>query len=106
VQPFPGPGGKWQVSTAGGLHPRWRRDGKELFYVAPDGKIMSVEVRADTVFETGTPQALFAALLKNMPGPPYDVSSDGQRFLLNRPIGEESSPPITLVQNWTALLKR
>jgi Tol biopolymer transport system component len=106
VQPFPGPGGKWQVSTAGGLHPRWRRDGKELFYVAPDGKIMSVEIRAETVFEAGTPQALFTTLLKNMPGPPYDVSSDGQRILLNRPLGEESSPPITLVQNWTALLKR
>jgi eukaryotic-like serine/threonine-protein kinase len=106
VQPFPGPGGKWQVSTAGGNHPRWRRDEKELFYVAPDGKIMAVELRAGPAFEAGTPQPLFATLLKNMPGPPYDVSSDGQRILLNRPLGEESSPPITLVQNWTALLKR
>jgi hypothetical protein len=67
---------------------------------------MAVELRAGPAFEAGTPQPLFATLLKNMPGPPYDVSSDGQRILLNRPLGEESSPPITLVQNWTALLKR
>ncbi|HEV8608686.1 MAG TPA: protein kinase [Thermoanaerobaculia bacterium] len=107
VQPFPGPGGKWQVSTAGGLHPRWRRDGKELFYITSDGKVMAVEVRAGAAFESGTPQALFATSLKNAPGPPsYDASADGQRFLLNRPIGEESSPPITLVQNWTAFLNR
>jgi Tol biopolymer transport system component/predicted Ser/Thr protein kinase len=106
VQPFPGPGGKWQISTSGGIQPRWARGGKELFFLAPEGKIMSVEVRAHTVFEAGAPKALFATALKNAPGPPYDVSSDGQRILLNRPIHEESSPPITLVQNWTALLKR
>jgi len=105
VQPFPGPGGKWQISTGGGTHPRWARGGKELFFVAPEGKIMSVEIRTGTLVEAGTPQALFAASLKNAPGPPYDVSSDGQRILLNRTIGEESAPPVTLVQNWTALLK-
>jgi hypothetical protein len=106
VKPFPGPGGKWQVSTAGGLDPRWRRDGKELFYVAPDGKVMAVDVSTGAAFEAGTPHALFATSLKNASGSKYDVSADGQRFLLNRPIGEESSPPITLVQNWMALLKR
>jgi serine/threonine protein kinase len=106
VQPFPGPGGKWQVSTTGGHHPRWRRDGRELFYVSPDGKIMAVEIRPGSAFEAGSPQALFASKLKTAPGPPYDVSSDGQRFLLNRPVGDESAPPITLVQNWPALLKR
>jgi len=106
VQPFPGPGGKWQISTSGGVQPRWARGGKELFFLAPEGKIMSVEVRAHTVFEAGAPKALFATVLKNAPGPPYDVSSDGQRILLNRPIGGESLPPITLVQNWTAAVKR
>jgi serine/threonine protein kinase len=106
VQPFPGPGGKWQISTSGGTQPRWARGGKELFFLAPGGKIMSVEIRASTIIEAGTPQALFSTVLKNAPGPPYDVSSDGQRLLLNRPIDEASSPPITLVQNWTALLKR
>lgn len=67
---------------------------------------MAVEVRAGAAVEAGTPQALFATSLKGGPGPGYDVSSDGQRILLNRPIGEESAPPITLVQNWTALPKR
>jgi Tol biopolymer transport system component len=106
VQPFPGPGGKWQISTSGGTQPRWARGGKELFFIAPGGKIMSVEIQTSTIVEAGTPQVLFSASLKNAPGPPYDVSSDGQRILLNRPIEEASSPPITLVQNWTALLKR
>jgi serine/threonine protein kinase/Tol biopolymer transport system component len=107
VQPFPGPGGKWQISTSGGTQPRWARGGKELFFIAPGGKIMSVEIQTSTIVEAGTPQVLFSASLKNAPGPPYDVSSDGQRILLNRPIEEaSSSPPITLVQNWTALLKR
>ena len=106
VKPFPEPGGKWQVSTAGGLEPRWRRDGKELFYLAPDGKVMAVEVGTGAAFEAGPPQALFVTSLKNAAGWRYDVTADGQRFLVNRPIGEESSPPITLVQNWTALLKR
>jgi Tol biopolymer transport system component len=107
VQPFPGPGGKWQISTSGGIQPRWARGGKELFFVAPGGKIMSVEIQTSTIVEAGTPRVLFSASLKNAPGPPYDVSSDGQRILLNRPIEEaSSSPPITLIQNWTALLKR
>jgi Tol biopolymer transport system component len=107
VQPFPGPGGKWQISTSGGTQPRWARGGKELFFIAPGGKIMSVEIQTSTIVEAGTPQVLFSASLKNAPGPPYDVSSDGQRILLNRPIEEaSSSPPITLIQNWTALLKR
>jgi Tol biopolymer transport system component/predicted Ser/Thr protein kinase len=107
VQPFPGPGGKWQISTSGGTQPRWARGGKELFFLAPGGKIMSVEIQTSSIVEAGTPQVLFSTVLKNAPGPPYDVSSDGQRILLNRPIEEaSSSPPITLVQNWTALLER
>ena len=106
VQPFPGPGGKWQISTAGGTQPRWARGGRELFFIAPGGRIMSVEIRTSTIVEAGTPQVLFSASLKNAPGPPYDVSSDGQRFLVNVPIGEESAPPITLVQNWTAAIER
>ena len=46
VQPFPGPGGKWQISTSGGIEPRWRRDGKELFYIAPDGKLMAAPIQS------------------------------------------------------------
>jgi eukaryotic-like serine/threonine-protein kinase len=106
MKPLPEPEGKWQVSTAGGVEPRWRRDGKELFYVGPDGRVMAVEVGTGADFEVGKPQALFGTSLKNASGARYDVAPDGQRFLLNRPIGDESSPPITLVQNWTVLLER
>src|SRR5207245_9168171 len=59
VQPFPGPGGKWQVSTGGGETAKWRRDGKELFYVAPDGKMKAAPVKADATFEAALPQPLF-----------------------------------------------
>jgi Tol biopolymer transport system component len=107
VMKFPAePGVKWQVSTAGGAEPRWRRDGRELFYVGPDGRVMAVSVATGADFEVGKPQAVFVASLKNAAGARYDVAPDGQRFLLNRPVGDESSPPITLVQNWTALLQR
>jgi Tol biopolymer transport system component len=106
VQPFPGPGGKWQVSTAGGAVPVWRRDGKELFYVAPDRKLMAVAVRTGAAFEPETAGPLFEARLRNDPTRHYDASADGQRFLLNMPLGEETSPPIALVQNWTVLLRQ
>jgi Tol biopolymer transport system component len=106
VQPFPGPGGKWQVSTAGGAMPVWRRDGKELFYVAPDRKLMAVAVRTGAAFEPETAGPLFEVRLRNDPTRHYDVSADGQRFLVNMPLGEETSPPITLVQNWTVLLRQ
>ncbi len=104
VQPFPGPGGKWQISVAGGSMPVWRRDGKEIFYLAADRKVMAVPVRIGDAFEPGTPVALFEARLKDDPDRHYDVSADGQRFLLTTPLGDETAPPITLVQNWTSLL--
>jgi Tol biopolymer transport system component len=106
VQPFPGPGGKWQVSTDGGTAPLWRRDGKELFYVAADSKLMAVPVKIGAAFEPETPRPLFETRLRNDPSRHYDVSPDGQRFLLNIPLAEGTSPPVTLVQNWTALLRR
>ncbi|MGH9317676.1 MAG: TolB family protein, partial [Thermoanaerobaculia bacterium] len=106
VQPFPGPGGKWQISTAGGTAPVWRRDGKELFYLALDRKLMAVEVKTGPAFEAGVARPLFQARLRNDPDREYDVSADGQRFLVNVPLAEETSPPITLVQNWTALLRK
>ena len=59
VQSFPDPGGKWQVSTAGGVDPRWRADGKEIYYRAPDQKLMAVEVQAGGDFPAGVPQPLF-----------------------------------------------
>jgi eukaryotic-like serine/threonine-protein kinase len=111
VQSFPPSGGKWMISTNGGIQPRWRRDGKELFYLAADRKLMVVDVKEDAnKFEAGSPQALFEMHVSVGLGPigtsSYEVTRDGQRFLVNTP-GEESSPsPLTVVLNWTAGLKR
>jgi Tol biopolymer transport system component len=111
VQPFPGPGGKYQVSTAGGSHPKWRRDGKEVFYLSSDGKLMAVEVKAGSTFEVLTAKPLFDTHVKGLASmgldsrDNYAVSGDGQRFLINDET-QTSSPPITVVLNWTADLKR
>jgi serine/threonine protein kinase/Tol biopolymer transport system component len=101
VRPFPGPGGRWQVSTAGGVFPQWRRDGKELFYISIDNKIMAVPVRLDSTFQAGSPAALFPVRRDST----YDVSADGQRFLVKSVSGEEGSRSLTLITDWTALFK-
>lgn len=115
VQPFPGPGGKWQMSTTGGVTPRWRRDGRELFYVAPDGAIMAAPVRISTdgrALERGVPTRLFRVPIVFGGSPPdnvkqqYDVTPDGQRFLINVSSEEASVAPITVVLNWTAALEK
>jgi Tol biopolymer transport system component len=112
VQSFPKARGKWQISNSGGIHPRWARDGKELFYFALDGKLTTVPVKGDSALEVGPPKALFDPYMlggaRTMLGfrHQYDVSPDGQRFLINVPVAEESSSPITLVLNWTAGLKK
>jgi Tol biopolymer transport system component len=106
VQPFPASGGKWQISTSGGNQPLWSRDGKELFYVSPDNKLMAVNVKTSTGFEAGAPQALFEMRLRSVVGRRYDVAADGKRFLVNATIGEVKSSPITLVQNWAAELEK
>ena len=110
VQSFPPSGGKWQVSTKGGFTPRWRRDGKELFYLAPDRRIMSVDVKAaGTTFEVSTARALFEApvdVASAAAANRYDVSADGQRFLVNAPVENTGSAPITVVVNWNAGLGR
>jgi hypothetical protein len=106
VQPFPGPGGKWQVSSGGGSAATWSRDGKEILYVGSDGKLMATAVKTTPDFEAGVPAPLFDARLAVGPGRQFDVSSDAKRFLLNRALGDEASAPITLVLNWTAELKR
>jgi Tol biopolymer transport system component len=104
VQPFPGPGGKRAVSTAGGTSPRWRADGKELFFIAPNAKLMSVPVRiSGSTFEVGSPNALFqthivTAGLANLTTQ-YSVSRDG-RFLINTRADESTTTPITLILNW------
>jgi eukaryotic-like serine/threonine-protein kinase len=106
VQSFPTLGGQRQISTEGGTQPQWRRDGKELFYLAPDRQLMAVTVKAGATFEHDAPRALFqtelnvAALRQS-----YAVSADGQRFLLNTSL-EAGSPPMTVVLNWSGLLKK
>jgi Tol biopolymer transport system component len=106
VRPFPGNGGKWQISTAGGTQPVWNRNGKELFYVSADNKLMAVDVKADSGFEAGPPRALFDVHLKSVNGWKYDISPDGQRFLANVVIGGVKPNPITLVLNWAAEAKK
>jgi len=105
VQSFPAGGGKWQVSTTGGVQPRWRRDGRELFYLTADGKLMVVPVRAGATFEAGTPALLFQTQLFGLGvatqySQQYDVTADGQRFLLNVDLSEVTAAPLTVVLNW------
>jgi serine/threonine protein kinase/Tol biopolymer transport system component len=102
VQSFPA-GSKWQVSNEGGGEPRFRRDGKELFYLAANGKLMAVEVKANTSgLEFSAPKPLFDTHSQNR----YSVTADGQRFLINKPVEESASAPITVILNWTAEAKR
>lgn len=107
VAPFPGPGGKWQVSTSGGTWPRWRRDGKEIFCLASDNRLMSAEVNGGrSAFEVGAVRASFGTRANPNQRSRYDASPDGQRFLVNALVEEAASAPITLVINWPALLRK
>jgi eukaryotic-like serine/threonine-protein kinase len=109
VQTFPASGGKWQVSSSGGYHLAWRPDGKELFYISSDKKMMVVEVKGEgATFERGAPRALFDVRIPsfNTPLAQFAVTADGQKFLVAKPVGENTSTPITVVLNWTADLKR
>jgi len=107
VAPFPGPGGQRQVSTAGGRQPRWRGNGKELFYLSPDDKMMAAEVNGQgATLEVGAVRPLFEARQSVTGGFLYDVTGDGQRFLINAAVEQKASSPIILVQNWTVDSKR
>ena len=106
VSPFSRPGGKRQISTNGGNKPRWRRDGKEIFYLSPEGQLMATEVRisGETV-EVGATRALFGGIPTGN-GYAYDISPDGQRILATVANDQKSHEPVTLVQNWSARLKK
>jgi Tol biopolymer transport system component len=106
VQAFPGLGGKWQVSTAGGGAPRWSRDGKQLFYFGSDGRLMVADVRLTPSFESGPPAPLFKVPLPESPDRQYDVSPDGTRFLANVLSGPTEAQPLTVVLNWSAGIDR
>ena len=102
VRPFPGPGDKSRVSAGGGSMPVWRRDGSELFFIAPDKTMMraGIQLGPDTSIEV--PEPLFVTTIKHAPTMPaqYDVSPDGQRFLINTLLNEDETQPITLIVNW------
>ena len=104
VARFDNPRERRRISTAGAAQPRWRRDGKELFYLAGDKSLMVVPVKAGDTFETGEAISLFKvdSIVENA----YDVSLDGQRFLVNIAERARQSMPFTLVLNWTSDLKR
>jgi Tol biopolymer transport system component len=98
VQPFPGPGRSTLISTTGGSSPRWRGDGREIFYTAPVDRLMAVLLTLQSNSVTPAPKAV--ALFTMQPNSSWDVSSDGQRFLVNTPVNDPTTPPITIVLNW------
>jgi eukaryotic-like serine/threonine-protein kinase len=108
VQPYPGPGGKWQISTEGGREPVWNPNGRELFYRTGD-KMMAVDIATQPSFSAGKPRVLFEGphVVAFGATANYDVSADGQRFLMLKPI-EQNSPPtqINVVLNWFEELKQ
>ena len=107
VQGYPGGGGKRQISTGGGDIPRWRRDGRELFYYTGDGKLMAAPVKSGENFETGAAVSLFefrAGTVQSFA--PYAVTADGQRFLINAVVETAPSAPLTVVVNWAAGMKK
>lgn len=110
VRAFPVPDNRWQISTAGGAEPRWRRDGKELFYVSADGTLMAVAVQLEADFKASAPRALFRTHFGSFGAeywrPVYVPAADGQRFLINTVISETSSSPVSVILNWPALLQR
>ena len=111
VEAFPATGFKRQVSTLGGFEPHWRRDGKELFYRAPNQTLMAVDVKSNpTSLEFSPPKALFPTRIKWMEiqavAHHYAAAPDGQRFLMISATDEAQSSPITVMLNWTAALKK
>jgi Tol biopolymer transport system component len=106
ARPFPGPGEEWQISSGtasevgGGssIALKWRADGKEAFYLSADWQVMSVSVTTTPRFQTGVPRPLFRVL----PGSQFDVTADGQRFLVNAPLQNSESQPLNVVLNWNS----
>jgi hypothetical protein len=110
VTPFSRPSERRQISMNGGGRPRWRRDGKELYYIALDGKLMATETRiSEKSVEAGPTHALLTiagSSPASTAGYPFEVSPDGQRILTLIPAGDGTSQLVTLVQNWTGALKK
>jgi Tol biopolymer transport system component len=106
VEPYGRSGETVRVSVDGGGQPEWRGDGRELFFVAPDGQLMAVDVREGTAgLEVSLPTALFEVAESEPYLDTYAVSADGQRFLVKAPVGGASPERIHVVTNWTSLLE-
>jgi hypothetical protein len=99
VRDFPKGASRWQISTNGGFAPRWRRDGKEIFYVAK-GKLMAVPVTTQPAFAPGTPAPLFEQRTLRSLYPEYDVAADGKRFIVRQKPDNEPPLAVHVVHNW------
>ena len=110
VTTFPNAVGKWQVSRGGGTEPRWRGDGKEIFYIGPKGTLTAVEVSTEGTFSSGGPSPLFQAHGRAPVSVSdlftYDVAKDGKRFLVNRYVKPDHVQPLTVVLNATTESKQ
>ena len=103
VASFPAPGGKWQVSTSGGSRSVWSHDGKELYFLSTEGKMMAVEIKPGATFQAGVPKPLFDVRMLGG-NTNFEVSKDGH-FLIPSLL-DQSAVPMTVVLNWTAMLTK
>ena len=95
--------GQWPIAFSGGAEPKWRADGKEIFYLSPEGALMAVPVESgENFFRPGTPRELF----QTREASSFDVTADGQRFLVNQRVSDSSDTPVTVILNWPQLLKK
>jgi hypothetical protein len=109
VQAISGGERRWRVSTAGGTQPQWRADGRELYFMAPDGLLMAAAVGASPDFTVDTPVPLFRAPVTKNPfffRNTYQANADGTRFLVNEITVEAGAEPITVMSNWAQSLAR
>jgi WD40 repeat protein/predicted Ser/Thr protein kinase len=98
-------GGKTQISSNGGMFPRWRGDGKEIVYLSLDRVLTSTMVRMSPTFEVGAARPLFGLNMANRPGPVYDVSADGEKFIIASPVPSRIPASLTVLTNWPQLLR-
>jgi hypothetical protein len=112
VQSFPRSGSRFQISTGGGREPQWRKDGTEVFYISEDRTLVAVPVKftssASEPLQLGQPKPLFPVALLDtfFVGRSYEVSNDGQRFLMPAIASGATAPPLTVVLNWQTALKK
>ena len=109
VQPVPPTGTRYLISTEGGRGPRWRGDGGELYYVTPENELMAVDIQAlGDALDVGLPRRLFQVPFRRNPIPRnvFDVTADGQRFLVNVLVGETNLTHATVILNWSAELEQ